>query len=172
MGMVRFRESVLRNIHKKEYTLNLTSLFLSKEYKTQMMMRIITKNITLIIVLFTGLSSFTPTTATLNKWNHIDTKKVNYRIDRDVMYVGADDGRFSKLKLRVTGGDLNMHRMIVHYVNGAPDEIQLRHTFNKRSKSRVIDLKGNKRFIKKIVFIYDTQNNENRKARIAVFGKQ
>lgn len=135
-------------------------------------MKTIAKNIAVAIVFFIGLSSFAPTTVTVDKWNHIKTKKVNYRVDHDIIYVGADDGRFSKLKLRVTGGDLNMHRMIVHYANGAPDEIQLRHTFNKRSTSRVIDLKGNKRFIKKIVFIYDTQNNENRKARMTVYGKR
>lgn len=130
------------------------------------------KSIAIALVVFVGLSSFSPAPISVKPWKHIETKKVNYRVDRDVIHLGINEGRFSKLKLKVTGGDINMHRMVVHYANGKPDEISLRHTFNKRSSSRIIDLNGNKRYIKKIVLVYDTQSNENRKARMSVFGKR
>ncbi|MDC8004305.1 DUF2541 family protein [Aureisphaera galaxeae] len=129
---------------------------------------------TFIIAAFmlVGLSSFdTPAETLVKDWVRIGTKKVDYKLDRDVMHVGLDDGRFKKLKLMVSNGNLNMHRMVVHYANGSKQEIELRHNFSRKSTSRVIDLKGNKRIIKKIVFIYDTKNASKRKAKLHVFGK-
>ena len=108
----------------------------------------------------------------LNNWQRLGIKKVNYKLDRDVIQVGAEDGRFTKLKIKVTAGNLNMHRMVVHYGNGSKQEIELRHNFNKRSNSRVIDLKGNKRVIRKITFVYDTKNTSRRKAKVHVFGRK
>ena len=125
------------------------------------------------LFLMTGLSSFTNKTDDFNKgWQRIGVKKVNYKLDRDVIPVGLADGRFSKLKVLVTRGSLNMHKMVVHYGNGAKDDINLRHNFGRKSTSRVIDLNGNKRFIKKITFIYDTKNLSKQKAKIHVFGKK
>ncbi|GAB5399546.1 MAG: hypothetical protein Aureis2KO_11310 [Aureisphaera sp.] len=123
--------------------------------------------------LLVGLTSYgaTKPSTLVNDWVKIGTKKVDYKLDKDIMNVGLDDGRFKKLKLVVTGGNLNMHRMVVHYGNGSKEEIELRHNFGKKSSSRVIDLKGNKRIIKKIVFVYDTKNASRQKAKIRVFGK-
>lgn len=123
-------------------------------------------------LMIVGLSSFDKNPETLlGDWVHLGSKKVNYKVDRDVIKVGIKDGRFKKLKLVVTQGNLNMHRMVVHYGNGSQEEIELRHNFSRRSSSRVIDLKGNKRIITKIVFIYDTKNLSKRKAKLQVFGK-
>ena len=125
------------------------------------------------IILFIGLSSFDTTAETPFKdWVRLGTKKVDYRVDRDMIHVGVRDGSFKKLKLVVTRGSLNMHKMVVLYGNGSKDEINLRHNFSRTSTSRVIDLKGNKRVIKKIMFIYDTKNFSNSKARIHVFGRR
>ncbi len=128
--------------------------------------------IVLSTILFIGLSSFTTSSdATFDKWERLGSKKVNYSLDKDIIKVGAHEGTFKKLKLVVSNGSLNMHRMVVHYGNGSKEEIKLRHNFNRRSDSRVIDLKGNNRIIKKITFIYDTKNRSRRKATLQVFGK-
>ncbi len=120
-----------------------------------------------------GLSSFDSKTALpIKDWTHLGTKKVNFKLDRDVINVGVNDGRFSKLKLVVTGGSLNMHRMVVKYANGSQEEIELRHNFSRRSGSRVIDLKGQKRFIKQIVLVYDTKNYSTKRAKLRVFGRR
>ena len=126
----------------------------------------------LSVFFITALSSFTNGPAIGKGWERIGSKKVNFKLDRDVIPVGLEDGRFSKLKVLVTRGSLNMHKMVVHYGNGTKDEIALRYTFGKKSTSRVIDLKGNKRFIKKITFIYDTKNYSKQRAKIHVFGKK
>lgn len=111
-------------------------------------------------------------TAVYKQWSHLGSKTVNFRLDRDVIRVGARNGAFQKLKIEVRGGDLKMHRMVVEYRNGQKEVIQLRHHFSARSGSRVIDLNGNRRIIKDITFIYDSVNKPGRKATIHVFGRR
>jgi hypothetical protein len=124
-------------------------------------------------ILFIGLSSFdTANTAKIgSNWEKLGSKKVNYRLDKDVIRVGKHEGTFRKLKVVVTKGGLNMHRMVVHYGNGSKEEIKLKHNFSRRSDSRVIDLNGRNRIIQKITFLYDTKNISRRRATVHVFGR-
>ena len=105
----------------------------------------------------------------MNSWTELGSKHVNWRVDKDVLYVGPYEGVFNKLKIKVTGGTVHMIRMVVTYGNGAKDEIPLRHVFTRGSESRVIDLRGGNRVIKKITFVYE-RNNISRKARVWVAG--
>ena len=119
-----------------------------------------------IVVLGSG---FIPTIRA--NWEFLGTKTVNYKLDRDVLRITAKEGAFTKLKLQVTGGSLNMHKMIVEYGNGKKEEINLKHNFNRRSDSRVIDLNGGKRIIRDITFIYDTKDRSRRRAKVHVYGR-
>ena len=118
------------------------------------------------LVLLIGLLSFAST-----EWERLGVRKVNFGIDKDVISLGIVDARFTKLKVDVTGS-LNMHKMKVHYGNGTSQEISIKHNFIKGSNSRVIDLKGNKRIIKKVEFWYDTKNKAKRKATLKLFGRK
>lgn len=105
-----------------------------------------------------------------HNWELLGKKKVAYGLDRDVIPVGGRQG-FTKLKVVVTGGGVNMHQMIVVYGNGTKDQIGLKHNFRRGSDSRVIDLQGGKRKIKEIVFWYDTKNISRRRGTVTVFGR-
>ncbi len=105
------------------------------------------------------------------KWERLGSRKVNFGIDKDVIAVGAHDGAFTKLKIEVRGGAINMHKMIVHFANGTEQNVELKHNFEKGGGSRIIDLAGNKRIIKSITFFYDTKNHANSKATVHVFGR-
>jgi len=135
------------------------------------------KNLISALLVFTltlGLSSFTApqkSSDSLKAWTKLGSKKVNYGLDRDVIHVGSREGGFKKLKLKVSGGSLNMHKMIVTYGNGTRDEINVRHNFSRASSSRIIDLNGGKRIIKTITFWYDTKNLARKKSRVTVYGK-
>lgn len=118
--------------------------------------------------LFLSFSSFSQQKV---KWDRLGSRKVNYRADFDVIQVGALEGGFTKLKVSVTGGALNMHRMVVTYMNGTKEEIQLRHNFYRGSTSRVIDIRGGKRLIKKIKFFYDTKTLTLKRAKVHVYGR-
>ena len=111
------------------------------------------------------------TKSTIGDWEKLGSKKVNFGLDKDVVHAGAHEGTFKKLKLVVTGGSLNMHKMTVVYKNGKRDKKNIRHNFSRNSDSRVIDLDGGNRFIKEIIFWYDTKNRSNKRATMHVYGK-
>lgn len=127
----------------------------------------------LSLVVVVSLSSFTSVTSysELTQWEKLGSKKVNFKLDRDVLHVGLKEGRFSKLKLAVTGGSLNMHKMKIEYMNGQVENVALKHKFSQRSTSRVIDIDGRRRIIKNITFWYDTKNRSKKKATLTVLGK-
>jgi hypothetical protein len=123
----------------------------------------------LIATIFVA-SSFSSSKA-IQKWTKLGSKKVSFQLDRDVIRVGANDGRFTELKVQVTGGALNMHKMVIEYGNGTKDNIPLKQNF-KNNGTRVIDLQGNKRVIKDITFYYDTKNKSRRRAIVHVYGRR
>jgi Skp family chaperone for outer membrane proteins len=106
-----------------------------------------------------------------NNWRKLGETNVDYRIDHDRLNANLRDGKFKQLKFVVRGGAINMYRCIVHFQNGETQEIDLRHTFNRGSDSRIIDLNGNERFIDFIDFWYDTKNYANQRATLVVWGK-
>lgn len=120
----------------------------------------------LVLAFAMGTMSFTDA-----GWRSLGTKTVNYRLDKDVLDVQWRDGVFSQLKFVVTGGALNMHKITVHFENGGQQDIDVRQNFQRKSSSRIIDLKGNKRVIEKIVFWYDSVNSNRHKAELTVFGR-
>ena len=127
-------------------------------------------NAKVLSILFTAFL-FLSFSATSQSWERLGTRKVNYLVERDVIHVGAKEGGFTKLKVVVNGGAINMRRMIVEYMNGTKEEIELRHNFRRGSTSRIIDIQGGKRLIKEITFIYDTKNLSRSRARLTVFGR-
>ena len=104
------------------------------------------------------------------QWELLGMRKVDYKLDRDVIPVTARKDSFRALKLVVKQGSLNLHKCVVYFENGTKTEIAVRHNFLKRSTSRVIDLPGNKRLIEKIEFYYDSKNHSRHRAEILVYG--
>jgi len=134
-------------------------------------MKLALKYFTLIFVFFIG-SSFTTSEMAWGKWKKLGSKQVANKLDRDVIHVGLKKGGFTKLKVQVTRGGINMHKMIVEYANGSQDKIELKQTFKKNYNTRIIDLEGGKRVIKNITFWYDSKNISRKKAVVHVYGKK
>ena len=114
---------------------------------------------------------FSFTTVNTNTWTRLGSKKVNFSIDKDVIAVGRQDGKFTKLKFVVKGAPLNMRKATVHFANGTSQNLALNFTFSKNFSSKTIDLNGNKRIIQKITMWYDTKNKARQRATVSVFGK-
>jgi hypothetical protein len=130
------------------------------------------KRIQYVVVLLLFTLSSVDLYAQRDNWVRLGSRKVNYTLDRDEIPVTYRGGAFESIRVVVTGGSMNMHKCVVHFENGSVQEIDLRHTFTRASSSRVIDLRGNKRFIEKIVFWYDTKNLSRGRATVTVFGKK
>ena len=98
-------------------------------------------------------------------------KEVSFRVERDDLVVGLKEGLFSRLMFEVEKNDLEMIKVQVTYGNGKSDVIPLRHFFKEGSRSRIIDLPGGKRIIRRITFFYKTTGQlVDGRAVIKVYG--
>ena len=129
--------------------------------------------IKLFFAAFAALAAMSFTTLSNNArpWELLGARKVNYALDHDEILVTRAEGLFTGLQLKVKRGPVNMHRIVVHFGNGEKEEFELRENFRAGSESRVIDLPGNKRVIKKVDFLYDTKNLANRKGVVELWGR-
>ena len=103
-------------------------------------------------------------------WIRLGSKKVNFRLDRDEILVTARDGKFRKIRLEVSGASVNFHDITIVFGDGSRQKVNVRKTIHEGQSTRVIDLKGGRRVIRKVIFVYDTRNNENRKGKVTLYG--
>jgi CBS domain-containing protein len=95
---------------------------------------------------------------------------VGFLTDRDVIRVGNEIGKFSKIRLRVLDNDIHITEMKVVYNNGESDTLAINADIPKNSRTNWIDLRGD-RFIKEIQLVYRSRPNFNGQARIEIFGR-
>ncbi|MEL6695562.1 MAG: hypothetical protein AAFP89_04940 [Bacteroidota bacterium] len=129
----------------------------------------------LILVSLPAFWAFTPAEESAPfppRWERLGSRKVNFRLDRDEIPVTVREGVFSGLKLKITGSPINLHRVIVHYRNGQKQSLNVRMNIPRGGETRVLDLKGNKRVIQKVVFYYDTKNLAAGRGTIHLWGKR
>jgi len=107
-----------------------------------------------------------------NKWVLLGERLVNDRPDRDVIDVTSARGEFSAILIKVKGASVDFHKVVVVYGNGRRQEIEMRETIAAGGSSRVIDLAGTERVIRKIEFVYDANTIRGRKAMVRVFGRR
>ncbi|MBS2013723.1 MAG: hypothetical protein JST00_12600 [Deltaproteobacteria bacterium] len=103
-------------------------------------------------------------------WERLGARTVEGRNDRDVIHVGRDDGRFSAIEIRVDGSALVMEDIKVVFGNGDVFEPKTRLVFHKDSRSRVIDLPGDRRVIRRVEFRYGNLPGGGR-AQVELFGR-
>ena len=117
--------------------------------------------------------SFTPVKnpASAQSWDKLGQRKVNFKVDRDEIS-GRWDGVFNALQIKVRGGSVSMQKMVVHFRNGQTQDVALRNNFTDGSESRIIDLSGNRRFIDKVVFWYEsTSTSAGGKPVVELWGR-
>jgi hypothetical protein len=106
------------------------------------------------------------------KWVALGTKIVTFRTERDVITVGANEGVYKKIKLTVKRSGVNFKDMKVHFANGDIIDVKIRRVVPKGGETRVIDLPGNKRIIKKVVFWYESTTRNPKRATVRLWGRK
>ena len=104
-------------------------------------------------------------------WNELGCKSVGFLIDRDVVNVSSEDF-YRALRLRSTGFDIEMLDMNVRFANGQRDSYRVNAIIRSGERSRPIDLRGERRRITGIEFIYRSLGLSTRKTRLCVDGLQ
>lgn len=104
-------------------------------------------------------------------WEQLGCQKVGFLVDRDIIRVGRRDGKFSAIRLEVSGNAVYMNDLKVVYGNGAPDDIPVRAEIREGGQTRALDLKGHgERAIDRIEMTYRAKPNFKGSATVCVSG--
>lgn len=134
------------------------------------------KRVSLIMIVAMGVIGFSSFKTTSNeresvKWDKLGMRTVNMKADHDVINVRAVEGFFTKLKFKILKAPLFVKNVRVVFGNGADKNIVFNKRFAAGTETRVIDLPGNKRIIKKIILNYKTPKTGHGKAIVSVWGR-
>jgi hypothetical protein len=127
--------------------------------------------LTLALVAF-SFFNFTTRSMEPAPWKFIADKTVGFAVDHDVINLGNGNDDFRFLKLKVTDGPLKVYDMKIYFDNGSVQDVSLRSHIQQGGESRVINLEGGVRHLRKIEFWYETKGFLNGRARVAVWGKK
>lgn len=105
-----------------------------------------------------------------SRWEKLGERTVDEKADHDVIQVGKDDGRFKSIQLKVEGSSMVLADLVVTFGDGSKFEPKTRIVFDKNSSTRVIDLPGDKRVIKRVDFRYGNLPGGGR-ARVELWAK-
>jgi hypothetical protein len=108
--------------------------------------------------------------ALLQSWDLLGSRRVSFAVDRDVIEVGAREGTFNAIRIEVEGGALEMYNVVLTFGNGDTWSPNTRVAFRPGSWSRLIDVPGPARFIRKIEFWYRSRVRRGQ-ATVRVFGR-
>jgi hypothetical protein len=104
-----------------------------------------------------------------NGWMSLGEQTVHGKTDNDVIQVGVKEGKFAKLTLVVEDSDIELFDLVIHFGNGETYSPTTRHYFKEGSRTGLIDLPGDARYVKKVVFKYGNLPGGG-KARIQLWG--
>jgi hypothetical protein len=105
-----------------------------------------------------------------DRWDELGCQKVGFLIDRDVIRVGREEGRFRAIRVRVAGNRVHMMDLKVVYANGQPDDIPVREEIRAGGQTRPLDLRGERRSIRQIEMVYRSQPSFRGQATVCVDG--
>jgi len=127
--------------------------------------------LTATVSLFLLLVGLAGATYAAQGWEMLGRQDVDFKKDHDRIDVGRKEGRFKQLEIRVQGAPVEINKMVVTFGNDETFSPELRHRFDEKSSSRVIDLPGDRRTIKRIDFNYRSTNRREGKATVAVYAR-
>ncbi|MDX2157036.1 MAG: hypothetical protein SFW09_11065 [Hyphomicrobiaceae bacterium] len=104
------------------------------------------------------------------RWELLGTQKVGFAVDRDVVRVGRQDGRFRAIKLRVRDNDLELRDLKVVYGNGTTEDFVVRRSIRRGGETRTIDLGGSTRFVREVQLTYRSRPSFRGQASVEVWG--
>lgn len=96
-------------------------------------------------------------------WETLGSAKISFRGELESIPSSLRRGRFHQMRIEVTGGDVEIYDLAVRFANGEIFSPNIRQNFDENTRSRIIDLPGDERFIKEVVF--------RAKSRLTLAGK-
>jgi hypothetical protein len=128
------------------------------------------KKIVLLLLLMVGV--MVSMQAQPGTWTVLGSAKVHGDADHDEIWVTAARGDFTAIKLFVEDEGIEFERVVVHFANGGQDEMVIRNFIPAGGETRVLDLKGKDRIIRKVDFFYKSNPLTKRKAKVILYGRR
>lgn len=104
-----------------------------------------------------------------DRWERLGDAHADGRRDHDLIRVNARGG-FRAVRFFVQGGDIEMHRVVVHFENGGDTDVEVRDRIRSGSRTRAIDLPGDRRRIRSVEFWYGKENWGRSRPQLVLYG--
>jgi hypothetical protein len=95
---------------------------------------------------------------------------VGFGVDRDVIRVGGEIGKFDRIRLRVLDNDVHVNEVKVVYMDGGADMLAVNADIKQNSRTNWLNVRGDK-FIQEVQMSYRSKPSFKGQARIEVFGE-
>lgn len=105
-------------------------------------------------------------------WIHLGDKHVDGHDDHDKISIGSSEGTFRQLQIRVREAPVTFQRVVVHFGNGADEELQFRETIRAGGQTGPLDLRGTDRIIKSVEFWYEKTRWRERRPTVELYGRR
>jgi len=107
-----------------------------------------------------------------NGWKILGSAKVNGHADHDEIWVTGMEGDFKAVKIMVENEGIEFNRVVLHFANGNKQELNIRRFIPAGGETKVLDLNGDDRVIKKVDFFYESNAKSKTKAKVVLYGKR
>lgn len=126
-----------------------------------------------ILLLVSNISFAAPTKpyGTNQAWEKLGSRVVTMTVDHDEIIVTAEDGVFTALQLKIMKAPIHLTNINIIFGNGDNENVVFNKDFPAGSETRVIDLVGNKRVIRKVNINYRSEPTQKGRAVVSLWGR-
>lgn len=128
--------------------------------------------ILIIGILIIGFSSSDVMAQDNKGWKILGQTTVSEGVDRTQIMINAKKGTFRQIKVQVKKASVQIERLILHFEKNEKQVVWLKNNFEEGSWSKVVNVKGGKRAIKKVVFWYSKSDSGDKKPVVFLWGRQ
>ena len=104
-------------------------------------------------------------------WVKLGTKTVSHGVDSDELDITETEETFHRLKFKVSKASVYIRNVRIIYNDDTSESHIITRNFQKGDASRVLDLVGYERIIKKVIFSYRRRNSGQKRADLVVLAK-
>lgn len=102
-----------------------------------------------------AVAAMAPLSAMAATWVNLGSRTVNLIYDHDTIRVGAGAGNYTDIRIQVTGNTVFVNDLRVVFSNGTTYDVPVRFLFLPGTASRVINLPGAVRHIRRVEMTYE-----------------
>lgn len=130
------------------------------------------KNTIITLAAFLGFAFSIVTPIAGQGWTQLGTSKVHGHVDHDEIMVTGMRGDFSAIKLFVENEGIQFEKVVVHFANGGKEEMIIRDFIPAGGETRVLDLPGRDRVIRRVTFYYKSNAMTKKKGKVVLYGRR